>query len=1224
MDTLLQWNCRGLKHNFNELKLLISAHNPIAICLQETYLKESENLNVKNYSLYNYYANQENGKASGGVSILIRNDIAHKEIDINTNLQVKAVTLTTNKQFTLCSVYLPPQKRVDGAELDNIIQQLPGAYMLLGDFNAHNTLWGCRNINNKGKMMEDFIGRNEIVFLNNKEPTYIHPGFKTLSTLDLALCHPTLGLDFNFSVLSDLYGSDHFPVILTSSVSDSGEKLPHWNFKKADWAKYEALSLINFTLTADLDMERFTSNLHDLAEECIPKTSARSSKPKYPWFNDDCKTAIKNRVKLLDIFKKSPTSNNLLNYKLAYAKARRTIRRAKKESWKSYVSKLNSRSPIKKTWEMIRKISGKFSSSPVRYLETDQGRATSKKEIADTLGASFAKNSSSDNYTDSFRKYQEQAERKNLNFKSDNNEIYNTPFTFKELETALSGAKDSAAGPDDIHYLLIKHLAKPAKETLLSLYNDIFRGNRPFPPEWRRATVIPIAKPGKDPIQPGSYRPIALTSCLCKILEKIVNNRLVWYLEKNHIITPFQAGFRKNRSTNDQLIRFETLLKDAFIKNDHVVSVFFDLEKAYDTTWKYGILKDMHDHGLRGHLPLFIENFLKDRSFNVRIGTSISDNFIQEMGVPQGSILSPTLFSIKINSIVKVLTQDIDPSLYVDDFLISYKSKNLNSIERKLQLTLKKLEKWCNENGFKFSSSKTICTHFTKSRKIFADPELYINGAKIQVKNEVKFLGVFFDKKLTFAPHIKYLKNKCLKAMNLLKVVSRTDWGGDRKVLLHLYRSLIRSKIDYGSIVYGSACKTTLQMLDPIAHQGLRLALGAFRTSPIQSLYTEANEPPLKLRREKLALQYTLKIAAHPDNPTYKYVFDPKFERLYNTKKKTVPSFGLRIRPILKRVGFQQDRTIKETPPNIPPWTLATPTINFDMTKKTKKSETAETIYNSMFSDIRIQHPGYKPIYTDGSKTNEAVAAAAVRVDKSITETYNKNVSIFTAEIRAIEIALNEINTCQESKHIIFTDSKSALQAIQDIWTPNPLVRRVLELHNKLRKTKDIIFCWVPSHAGIRGNEAADRTAKAALESPVSNAMVPASDWLPKASQYVKEIRNENWDKIIDNKLKEIVPNLTEHNQLQCANRRDEVVLTRLRIGHSRLTHSYLMAGDPAPVCVACDAPFTIKHILLDCVDFADIRRLFYECQNIFNLFKSVAKDKILGFIREIGLYHKI
>ena len=129
MDTLLQWNCRGLKHNFNELKLIISTHHPIAICLQETYLKDTDKLNFKNYTLYNNYAKVENGKACGGASILIRNDIPHEELNINTNLQAKAVALTTNKKFSLCSINLPPQKRVDGADLNtgNLMQQFPGA-----------------------------------------------------------------------------------------------------------------------------------------------------------------------------------------------------------------------------------------------------------------------------------------------------------------------------------------------------------------------------------------------------------------------------------------------------------------------------------------------------------------------------------------------------------------------------------------------------------------------------------------------------------------------------------------------------------------------------------------------------------------------------------------------------------------------------------------------------------------------------------------------------------------------------------------------------------------------------------------------------------------------------------------------------------------------------------------------------------------------------------------
>ena len=117
-------------------------------------------------------------------------------------------------------------------------------------------------------------------------------------------------------------------------------------------------------------------------------------------------------------------------------------------------------------------------------------------------------------------------------------------------------------------------------------------------------------------------------------------------------------------------------------------------------------------------------------------------------------------------------------------------------------------------------------------------------------------LGILFDRKLSFIPHIKYLKAKCLKALNLLKVLSHTSWGADRTTLLKLYRSLVRSKLDYGCIIYGSARKSYLQMLDPIHNLGLRLALGAFRTSPVASLYVEADEPSLYSRREKLSLKY--------------------------------------------------------------------------------------------------------------------------------------------------------------------------------------------------------------------------------------------------------------------------------------------------------------------------------------------------------------------------------
>ncbi len=250
----------------------------------------------------------------------------------------------------------------------------------------------------------------------------------------------------------------------------------------------------------------------------------------------------------------------------------------------------------------------------------------------------------------------------------------------------------------------------------------------------------------------------------------MVNDRLVWFLEKNHLITQVQSGFRKQRSTLDHLVRFETFFREAFIKKEHVVSVFFDLESAYDTTWKYGIMNDLYDFGIRGRLAFFISAFLDERQFRVRVGDTLSDPHEQEMGVPQGSILSVTLFSVKINNIVKTVCPGVECFLYVDDFCICYRSKHMHTIERQLQQVLNNLSKWSNQNGFKFSKTKTKCMHFCQSRKMHPDPELKLDGVPIEVVNDFKFLGLLFDSKLTFIPHIDNLKNKCLKALNLLRV----------------------------------------------------------------------------------------------------------------------------------------------------------------------------------------------------------------------------------------------------------------------------------------------------------------------------------------------------------------------------------------------------------------------------------------------------------------------
>ena len=274
--------------------------------------------------------------------------------------------------------------------------------------------------------------------------------------------------------------------------------------------------------------------------------------------------------------------------------------------------------------------------------------------------------------------------------------------------------------------------------------------------------------------------------------------------------------------------------------------------------------------------------------------------------------------------------------------LVSYiNRKNMENIEFRLQRCLNKVETWA------FSKTKTQCVHFCQF-----DPVLNIDGSPIPVAEEANFLGLLFDKKLSFIPHIKALKAKCLKALGVLKVLSNTYWGGDRSVLLNLYRSLVRSKLDYGSIVYGSARKY-LKCLDIIHYPGLRLALGAFRTSPVESLYAESNESSLYTRREKLSFQYTTKLATNPKNPAHNCVFNPKYERFYNNTHSAIRLLGLKIQPLLEQANISIKNVQPFSLPTKEPWTQNPPKIIFDL-HKNKKSEVDSYIFKTEFLKINI------------------------------------------------------------------------------------------------------------------------------------------------------------------------------------------------------------------------------------------------------------------------------
>ncbi|GFY02461.1 probable RNA-directed DNA polymerase from transposon X-element [Trichonephila clavipes] len=445
---------------------------------------------------------------------------------------------------------------------------------------------------------------------------------------------------------------------------------------------------------------------------------------------------------------------------------------------------------------------------------------------------------------------------------------------------------------------MLRHLNPNSLANILFLFNRVWKEHC-FPSSWREAIVIPILKPGKVATDPLSYRPIALTSCFCKTFERMVNTRLVYVLEKEKCISPLQSGFRKGRSTLDNLVFLESQIRDAFVRRKHLVSLFFDIEKAYDQTWRYGILHNMYDFGLRGNLPIFIFNFLAIRYFNVRIGHSSSHKFIQDQGVPQSCVLSVTLFNIHMSNILHQLPPSVRGMLYVDDLQVSCQGSDMRLIERQLQTTVNRLVQLCDQNGHTISPSKSSCVHFFRKRNLHLDPSIHIGHIPIPVVSAVRFLGVIFDCKLTFLPHVLYLRKRCERSLNILKVLSNTLWGTDRVSLLRVYQALILSRLDYGCVVYGSARASVLKRLDTVYHSALRICSGAFRTSPVTSLYVVCHQPPLKLRRRQLSANYFIRAMSIPSHPLKPFALAIGLNRLYEARSFNIKPFSERAKAVL-------------------------------------------------------------------------------------------------------------------------------------------------------------------------------------------------------------------------------------------------------------------------------------------------------------------------------------
>jgi len=760
-----------------------------------------------------------------------------------------------------------------------------------------------------------------------------------------------------------------------------------------------------------------------------------------------------------------------------------------------------------------------------------------------------------------------------------------------ELDEALTKLKKKKApGPDGITNEMLIHLGKDAKKVLLKIYNQSWKYGI-VPSKWKEAIIVPIHKKGKDKRSPKSYRPISLLSCVGKLMERIINKRLVWHLESNSILNPTQTGYRQNRSTEDQLAYLAQQIENAFQDKKHVLAVFFDLSKAFDKVWKEGLILKLLEVGVKGKMHHWIQSFLQNRHARVKLDGTTSNLVNLREGVPQGGVISPTLFLIYINNITAAFENNISDTLHADDLAAWAIGRHISTVVNRAQTMINQVEQWAKDWFVDVNIAKMASILFSLSTQQNTI-ELQMGSQPIPQVDSTVFLGGNIDKRLTWKPHIQLVQERAIKKLALMRKLAGTTWGATTKILRQIYIGAVRPIMEYASATWTTASKSAKDKLDKVQNMGLRLILGGMRSTPIRDMEKTTTIQPLEMRRQYKTLIQGEKMKRLTSHPMHQELQKQPKNRL---KRKSILHATRTLQEEHRDILTDDPRQWEVLKTN--PWTsdCLSPEIESSVPdlkqKGTQPTEIQKALAQEMI-DQKYPQQHWTLVYTDGSSQNAVRNGGSGVFIKfpdqsthSIASAAGELCSNYRAEIQALTIASEYLITAKNTgdKIVLLTDSLSALQALRapsaDQLTENLKVNLSL-----LQQSRRTVLQWIPAHVGIPGNEKADQLAKEGSRMQQPNTSMTYNE----ARTLIKAKQRTRWSDETDgySRLKDSI------HQLE---RRGQVIIYRLRTGHCRLNQHMRKLGLRTSANCECGLEEqSPKHILQTCPKMTTSRQHFW------------------------------
>ena len=745
----------------------------------------------------------------------------------------------------------------------------------MGDYNCKHVFFGCKKANKEGDILFDILEELELLITNDDTPTH-RPGTNIGDLLDLAIVSRQMAPRIESCEIGQDIGSDHLPVhlTLTSPEIQKQNQKEILQYEKTDWKrlnKHIEHNLEKSKAKTPLEIDRDSDVLINAINEGLNKSCPKAKiKDRAFYISEETIKLIKLKRQIRRQAQKTqdPELKNLYNQLDTLVK--KAIQDDKRKEWEKTTKLLDETKDCRLYWRTINNINGNKSKGVSKPIIQEDGSLTKNDlEKANTFAKSLGKihnTHEGDIFDKDFKIEVENKIDQNSNLFSPLSDNKNEPgddnpimreITVSEIKLQLNKTKGkSAPGADGIKYPILKKCPNIVFENLAHIYNQCLNIGY-FPKKWKEATGTMIPKPKKDPKIVTNYRPISLLSCVGKLFEKILANRIRSKLEEENFFNLWQIGYRNKRCAMEHVLRLVDDAQIAQTKNQVGAAVFIDVEKAFDSVWHDGLKYKLMNSNLPRKIVRLMASFITNRKIAVNINGTISDQIPLNAGTPQGSVLSPLLFLIYVNDIpIDPLNINVSVSQFADDLGFLTIAKNGRIIQYRLAKTLSDLEIWCSKWRIKLNAKKTqlLLIRQTKQRNLNINLELF--GEKLINTDNTKLLGVTLEENLSFKAHIDDIAKRGRMRLNLLKILSGTTWGCKPQTLMRLYKAYIRPVLEYGAIVMLSAKDQAIKKLQIIQNKAIKIAFRLHPRSRTNEIHKLAEIPLIKTRLEELSTNF--------------------------------------------------------------------------------------------------------------------------------------------------------------------------------------------------------------------------------------------------------------------------------------------------------------------------------------------------------------------------------